>query len=156
VIDPQFLLDFRRARPLPSDRRVAASWSINGQRVRRSVVDMLRTLEALPPARLLRITQLYNQRCGIDMTRRVQLLYGDGYMVLPESVTFTLDLQLHADEEGCILAAADMQVYSFDEETGLTGLEAVETVAVAATYHLDSGRVLYDIVTRLHSRGHPQ
>jgi len=144
-LDPQFLIDFKRARPHPNISERAASWSINGRPAPLEPAVMLGILQCQRPLNRLRITQLFNQRCGIDICRRVQGLYDSGHVVLPNSSSYTLDLELLPDKPSRIHAAAVMSVFEYNEQ-GHTG-KSVSSVSVEATYDLSDGRVCYSVVT---------
>ena len=145
LLDPQFLIDFKRARPHADCIDRAASWSINGQPAPLEPAVMLGILGCQTPLDRLRITQLFNQRCGIDICRRVQGLYDNGHVVLPKSASYTLDLELLPGQPKRIHAAADMSVFEYNEQ-GHTGA-SVSCVSVEATYDLSDGRVCYSVST---------
>ena len=146
LLDPQFLIDFKRAKPHPEWSDRAATWSINGQPAPREPSVLLSILGCQKPLKRLRITQLYNQRCGIDICRRVQGLYDEHHVVLPKSSTYTLDLELMPGKPNRIHACADMSVFEYDER-GVTG-RSVSRVSVDATYDLYDGTVCYNVVRR--------
>jgi len=146
TIDPQFLIDFKRARPHADNRDLTATWSINGKPAPRSPHVLLGILGCQQPMNRLRITQLYNQRCGIDICRRIKSLYDDDNGVLPKSSSYTLDLKLLPGESVSIQAATDVDVFEYTPQ-GLVG-KSVDSVHVDATYDLGSGRVCYNIVRK--------
>jgi len=146
LIDPQFLTDFHRARPHPDNDDLTATWSINGRPAPRAASVLLSILACQKPINRQRITQLYNQRCGIDICRRVKSLYDDDSVVLPQSSSYTLDLELLPGKTPSIRAAADVDVFEYTAE-GLTG-KSIDSLSVDATYDLASGRVCYSVATR--------
>jgi hypothetical protein len=145
-VDPQFLVDFKRARPYSKEQYLAEAWKINGQRLPRMPGTILRILKRRRPEDCMRITQLYNQRAGIDLTRRVQGYYGQNHMVFPKSSSFVLNLKLLPGHLPIIEARARMTVFPYDCATGQPGPHPVDEVRVDATYDFSDGRAVYNLV----------
>jgi len=141
-VDPQFKIDFDRAAPIsPGDDR-ARSWFFNGEPMKRSSRLFVHYLQHHHTQHVLDVTRLFNQRLGIDLTRRLQETVGDQHIVLPNSKSFKLYLT-HLDQTPQIKASAHMNVRKYSAHGDIC-LKEKRRLFIQATYNLDDGTVLYE------------
>ena len=87
AVDPQFLIDFKRAAPAPNSPDLASKWRLNGERMMRDLPKALSKLQTLYPKGTYKLTQLLNQRCGIDMCRHYQSTLPPNHLALPNNAS---------------------------------------------------------------------
>ena len=141
-VDPQFATDFNRAAAINSIKRRARAWSLNHRPMRRSTRRFLKWLRRHHHAYLLPVTRLFNQRCGIDLTRYVQHHVGTGHIALPHSHSY--HLHLICDPTPRIVARATVDVCAYDA-TGQVDGSTRTSYHITGRYDLTSGVVIYDL-----------
>jgi len=72
-IDCQYLLDLKRTRVSEKVPNMTKQWCVNGQSLPRDPVQNLAEIKRHTHEQSFQVTQLLNQRIGIDMTRKIQL-----------------------------------------------------------------------------------
>jgi hypothetical protein len=145
--DPQFAIDYLRCKSSLSDEKRLARRLFNGTCMKRDLAATLIDIESWNPFYFSIITALFNQRIGIDLCRRIFRLHPE-VIVVPDNVTFTLDLKLpckgDVNTHPCIVGHAHIATYESNEK-GFLKFPFRDKYEIFGHYNLDSGRVVYII-----------
>lgn len=150
-VDCQYLLDLKRTRISEKAPNMTKQWCVNGQLLPRDPVQNLAEIKRHTHKQSFQVTQLLNQRIGIDMTRKIQLYCKEAGLfthLMPIIIGDSRSLSLWThDEHLTITGRASYQLVSLCDGilNDETSHEHGHRLHIQGVYDICSGDVEYTI-----------
>lgn len=152
-IDNQYLMDLKRTRVSKQAPNTTEQWCINGKALARDPFQNLVQIKRHTKNRSFQVTQLLNQRIGIDMTRKIQL-----YCMEMGLLTHFMPINIEGSRSLSVCTHANRLTITGRVSYRLVGLsdgflddegnqDHVQRLHIQGIYDLCSGSVEYNIHT---------
>jgi hypothetical protein len=146
--DQQLALDLHRQGSV--GQRFGTRFFFNDEEVAPDLKTFLNKINDYLPSRVLEISQLFNQRIGIDLNRQASFYalekgYLSTHMIYPLKGSFILKLQILAKQVS-IVGEAFFRFISVENGCIQEGNEMAITLECTGVYQLDRGSVKYTLI----------